>query len=285
MFSRWLFVAQREVPRTVARLGMLLAGIAVVIGAVFGVVLGLVAAGREIPGISADIADGIAGAHPPAMVVGYLLLAAMAIIEWLLGDKPAAGNRPGVIQMWLLFLAGLVLIVAFVFELDEQLAGPANGMMIVGVVMLLVRRRRELAPSAWKGSGTGVFPRLSLLFLIGYMALLTIIVAKFVGGDIDPDAMSPEDEGLLLAFDHVMFVGVMTMSLFGALASQLHGRVLSAFDRILLWGITIGVPGFATGLMLVERLPKRIFTPIMGTALLIGIGAYLWEMTTRPRSV
>jgi hypothetical protein len=34
--------------------------------------------------------------------------------------------------MWLLFLAGLVLIVAFVFELDEQLAGPANGRMIVG---------------------------------------------------------------------------------------------------------------------------------------------------------
>ena len=120
-FSRWLFTAQRDVPRTVGRLGMLLASVAVVIGAVFGIVLGLVTAGRDIPGVSADIADGIAGAHPPAMVVGFLLLAAMAIIEWLLGDKPAAGNRAGVIQMWLLFLSGLVLIVAFALVLAGRL--------------------------------------------------------------------------------------------------------------------------------------------------------------------
>ena len=284
IFSRWLFGAQKAVPRTVARLGMLLASVAVVIGAVFGIVLGLVTAGRDLPGISEDIADGIAGAHPPAMVVGFLLLAAMAIIEWLLGDKPAEGNRAGVIQMWLLFLAGLVLIVAFVFELDDALAGPANGMMIVGVVMLLVRRRKELAPSAWKGAGTGVFPRMSLAFLIAYMALLTIIVSKFISGEIDPDAMTPEDEGLLLAFDHLMFVGVMTMSLFGTFAAQLHGKTMSLIDKVVLWGITIGVPGFAVGLITLEQLPKRIFTPIMGTALLIGIAAYLKEMTAKAKT-
>lgn len=280
-FARWLFTAQKDVPRTVARLGMLLASVAVVIGAVFGIVLGLVTAGREIPGISEDIADGIAGAHPPAMVVGFLLLAAMAIIEWLLGDKPAEGNRAGVVQMWLLFLSGIVLTIAFVFELEDALAGPANLMMIVGVVMLLVRRRKQLAPSAWKGAGTGVFPRMSLTFLIGYMVLLTIIVSRFVSGSMDPDAMTPEDEGLLLAFDHLMFVGVMTMALFGTLAASLHGKAMAAIDKVILWGISIGVTGFATGLIMVEQLPKRIFTPIMGTALLLGIATYLKEITAK----
>jgi hypothetical protein len=278
LFSRWLFGAQKQVPRTVARLGMLLASVAVVIGAVFGIVLGLVTAGRDLPGISEDIADGIAGAHPPAMVIGFLLLAAMAIIEWLLGDKPAAGNRAGVIQMWLLFLAGLVLIVAFVFELDDALAGPANGMMIAGVVILLWRRRAELTPKAWKGAGTGVFPRMSLAFLVFYMVLLTILVAKFVSGEIDPDAMTPEDEGLLIAFDHVMFLGVMTLALFGTLAASLHGKAMTLIDRIVLWGVTVGVPGFAAGLIMVENLPKQIFTPIMGTALLIGIAGYVREI-------
>jgi predicted membrane protein len=122
---------------------------------------------------------------------------------------------------------------------------------------------------------------MSLAFLIGYMVLLTILVTKFVSGEIDPDALRPEDEGLLLAFDHVMFVGVMTMALFGTLAANLHGKALTLVDRIVLWGITIGVTGFAVGLITVESLPKQIFTPIMGTALLIGIASYLKDTAAR----
>lgn len=281
LFSRWTFSAQKSVPRTVARLGMRLASVAVVIGAVLGIILGLVTAGKDLPGISDDLATKLADAHPPAMVVGFLLLAAMAIIEWLLGDRPTEGNRAGVIQMWLLFGAGLLLTVAFLSGQEETLAGPANAAMIVAVVMLLVRRRADLAPAKWKSAGTGIFPRMSLVFLIGYLVLLTIIVAKFVSGSMDPDAMTPKDDGLLIALDHTMFLGVMTMSLFGTLAANLHGKTMSMIDKILLWGITIGVPGFVVGLITVEAIPKRIFTPIMGTALLIGIAAYLREISRK----
>lgn len=277
-FTRWMFQNQRQVPKTIARLGLLLSGIAVVIGAVFGIVLGVVTAGQEIPGLSEKLTDAIAEVHPPAMVVGFLLLAAMAMIEWLLGDRPAAGNRAGVIQMWLVFAAGLLLTVAFISGLEEELAGPANLAMIVGVVMLLVRRRRDLKPAAWKGSGTAWFPRTSLLFLLGYLVLLTVIVAKFVSGAMDPDAMTPEDDGLLVALDHMMFVGVMTTALFGALATTLHGKAMGVVDKILLGGVAIGLPGFVVGLITLEQLPKRIFTPIMGTALLIGIFGYLREV-------
>jgi hypothetical protein len=98
---------------------------------------------------------------------------------------------------------------------------------------------------------------------------------------MDPDAMTPKDDGLLIALDHTMFLGVMTMSLFGTLAANLHGKTMSMIDKILLWGITIGVPGFVVGLITVEAIPKRIFTPIMGTALLIGIAAYLREISRK----
>jgi hypothetical protein len=45
------------------------------------------------------------------------------------------------------------------------------------------------------------------------------------------------------------------------------------------WGVNIGIAGFAVGLLSQEALPKQIFTPIMGTALLIGIAAYLRDVT------
>jgi predicted membrane protein len=95
---------------------------------------------------------------------------------------------------------------------------------------------------------------------------------------MDPDAMTPDDEALIIALDHIMFIGVMTNALFGALAADLHGRTTAVADRILLWGVNIGIAGFAVGLLSQEALPKRIFTPIMGTALLIGIAAYLREV-------
>ena len=275
----WVIRSQRTVPRTVARLGFILAFVSMVIGAVLGILLGLATAGRDIPGISAETADALAGAHPVAMVIGFLILAAMAMIERLLGDRPTAGNRSGVIQMWLLFAGGVVANIAFISGLEDQLLGPANMAMIVGVIMLLVRRRADLKPSAWKGAGTGFFPRMSVVYLLAYLVLLTYIVSRFLSGAMDPDAMTPDDEALIIALDHVMFIGVMTNALFGALAADLHGRAAAVADRILLWGVNIGIAGFAVGLLSQEALPKQIFTPIMGTALLIGIAAYLRDVT------
>lgn len=273
-FLFWLFGAQKHVTRTVARLGFLLAFVSMVIGAVFGVILGLATAGKEVPGLSADTAEAVAEAHPPAMVVGFLILAALAMIEWLLGDRDAAGNRSGVVQMWLLFAAGILSIVAFIGDLVDQLLGPANLMMIVGVVMALVRHRASLKPAAWKGAGIGLYARFATLFLLGYLVLLTIIVARFVSGSMDPDAMTPSDEGLIIALDHSMFVGVMTATLFGALAAMRAGTALVLSDKVLLWGVNIGLVGFLIGLITTENIFKQIFTPLMGLALLHGIATY-----------
>jgi hypothetical protein len=95
LFSRWLFTARRRCsapwPDSECACQRRRDD-----WAVFGIVLGLVTAGRA-SGISEDIADGIAGAHPPAMVVGFLLLATMAIISgcWATAQQPGRSSRCG----------------------------------------------------------------------------------------------------------------------------------------------------------------------------------------------
>ncbi len=276
-FLVWLFKSNSTFDRpSVARLGLILAWISLLVGAVFGITLGIFTSQGEVPGLSDDTATAIADAHPPAMVIGFLILASMAIIEWLLaGDK---WSRSGATQMWLLFSAGILVNIGFVSGLEEELLGPANLLMIAGVVTLVVRFWDKVAPSGWRGAGTGVFPRMSVLFLVVYLVLGTILIVRIVSGVMDFDALTDAEFGLVLSFDHVMFIGVMTNLMFGVLASRLHVSALTAADRILLWGVNIGIAGFAVGLMTVTAAIKRTFTPIMGTALLIGIAAYVMEL-------
>ncbi len=60
-----------------ARLGLLLGWISLLIGAVFGVILGLYTSNGEVPGLDDETAARFADAHPPAMVIGYLLVAGL----------------------------------------------------------------------------------------------------------------------------------------------------------------------------------------------------------------
>ena len=201
------------------------------------------------------------------MVIGYLLVAAFATVEWLLHDK--AEGRAGFVQMWLLFVAGIVINIGFVSGKDEQLAGPANLMMIAAGLTMLWRSRAMLAPKGWRGSGVARFPRLALVFLVMYLVLLTVLVSWIVRDVIDFDALTESQKGLLLAFDHTMFIGVMTNVVFG----------------VLWWGVPIGLVGFDIGLITTSAVPKRIFAPIMGLSLLFALAVYLRELrasTTSP---
>lgn len=260
--------------RSVARLGLLLAWVSLLIGAVLGVMLGIYTAKGEIPGLSDKTAASFADAHPPAMVIGFLILAAMAVIEWSFrGNR--SWTKAGATQMWLLFTAGVIVNVGFVSGQEEALLGPANLLMIAGVVMLVVRSWQQLSPAGWRGAGTGVYPRMSSLFLVVYLILGTVLIGLVISGSIDFDALTDGQEGLLLTFDHSMFVGVMTSLLLGVVATRTRGTSLGGIDKVVLWGLYVGLITFGIGLITVQAVPKRIGTPIMGTALLIGIGAYV----------
>lgn len=280
-FAVWLFTANRDAEgSSVARLGLLLSWVSLLIGSVLGVLLGIYTSQGKIPGIDDDTAAAVAEGHPPAMVIGFLILAAMAVIEWLLRHhSPWADNKWGVAQMWILFAAGVLANVGFIAQLEEELLGPANLLMIIGVVIMVARYRTELRPSGWKGVGTGAFARISSLFLVVYLILGTVLIARVISGAMDFDALTEAEFGLVLAFDHSMFIGVMTNLLFGVIAYGLLQRSeIRTVDRILLWGVNLGIIGFVIGLLTVSPILKRLSTPIMGTALLIGIGIYISEI-------
>ena len=259
-----------------ARLGLLLGWISLLIGAVFGVILGLYTSNGNVPGLDDQTAARFADAHPPAMVIGYLLVAGFAVVEWLLHDDDE--GRAGFVQMWLLFVAGIIINIAFVTGKDDQLAGPANLLMIAAGLTLLWRSRSMLAPGGWRGAGVARFPRFAMVFLVVYLVLLTVLVSWIVRGVIEFDALTESQEGLLLAFDHTMFIGVMTNVMFGVLATRLASPLTALANKVLWWGVNLGLAGFALGLITTTAVLKQIFAPIMGASLLFALVIYLREL-------
>lgn len=261
-----------------ARLGILLAWISLLIGSAFGIILGLFTSNGSVPGLDDDTAARFADAHPPAMVIGYLLVAAFAVIEWLLHDGKA--GRAGYVQMWLLFAAGVIVNVGFVTGNDEQLVGPANVMMIAAGFIMLWRSRAMLTLNGWRGSPATRFPLLALLFLVAYLVLLTVLVSWIIQDAVDFDALTESQDGLLITFDHAMFVGVITNVLFGVMATRLDTPRTALANRVLWWGLPVGLTGFGIGLITTSATPKRIFAPIMGLSLIFALSVYVRELVT-----
>lgn len=278
----WMFVwalrQKRGKSWDVAELGLGLALLFLVIGAVLGVLLGLQLAGTEI--VAAENADRLGSAHPAAMVIGYVVLAAVALVEWLIrkGTVPKLSeSRAGMIQMILIFLAGVLGLVGFLID-NEMLLQLNVPLEVVGLIILLVRLRSFLAPSQWGGSIVEAMPRVAVIGLLVGIALLAYVVSLFVGG-----SEFEEIEHWLIALDHVNFVAVVTNLIFAmmALASQVTERA----NRIIFWGTNVGIAGFVAGLVSENATLKRIFTPILGLALLFGIYTYLTADEAEPARV
>ena len=274
----WVLRRKRGKSWDVAEFGLGLALLFLVIGAVLGVLLGLQLAGTEI--VSAENADRLGGAHPAAMVIGYVILAAVALIEWLIhkGAAPKLSeSRAGMIQMLLIFLAGLLGLVGFLLDNDMllQLNVPLE---VVGLIILLVRLRSFLAPSHWGGSIVEAMPRTAVIGLVVGVGLLAYVVSLFVGG-----SEVEEIEHWLIALDHVNFIAVVTNLIFAmmAMASSVSERA----NRIIFWGANIGVTGFVAGLVSENAILKRVFTPILGLALLYAIVTYLTADDAQPARV
>jgi predicted membrane protein len=76
---------------------------------------------------------------------------------------------------------------------------------------------------------------------------------------------------------------VMTNLIFAMMA--VASVVSEAANRIIYWGANIGVLGFAVGIFTENSTLKRIFTPILGLALLYGIYTYLTARDSDVREV
>jgi len=271
----WVLRAHRGKVWTVSEYGMALALLFLVIGAVLGVLLGLQLAEVEI--VPAENADSLGEAHPAAMVVGYVILAAVAMVEWLLRDGKAPSTseaRAGVVQMSLIFLAGVLGMLGLL--LDNAAMLQANvPLEVIGLIILIWRLRSFLAPSQWGGSVPGLMARTSIVGLILGVALLGYVVSLFV-------AETPFEEVApwLVAMDHINFIMVMTNLIFAMMA--MASAVSDTANRIIYWGANTGVLGFAVGIFTENATLKRIFTPILGLSLLFGIYTYLTAKEARP---
>ncbi|MGA7269696.1 MAG: hypothetical protein WB239_01365 [Acidimicrobiia bacterium] len=268
----WVWARYRTSSRTVSQLAILLATISLGIGAVLGVLLGLFIAQGSLPGLSNETASSLAGAHPPAMLIGYLILAGVAVTEWLL-EGPE--GRSGRIVAWSLFGSGILINISFIFEIDA-LVQIASALEVVAVVMFIVRMWSRLKPASW-GTGDGQdFARMSVVFLAVGIGLLVYLVQLFVSGQLDPET-GEGPVGVLLAFDHTMFIGVMTNALF-AVAQRLSGV---RANPAVLWGVNGGLVIFLVGLVADSALLKRIGAPIMGAALLFAVYWFFRQLMVR----
>ncbi len=278
----WMFVwalrHKRGESWDVAEYGLALALLFLVIGAVLGVLLGLQLAGTEV--VAAENADRLGSAHPAAMVIGYVVLAAVALVEWLIrkGSVPKLSeSRAGMIQMTLIFLAGVLGLIGFLVD-NEMLLQLNVPLEVIGLVILLVRLRHFLAPSQWGGSIVEAMPRVSVIGLLVGIGLLAYVVSLFVGG-----AEFEEIEHWLIALDHVNFILVVTNLIFAMMA--VASNVSESANRVIFWGTNVGIAGFVAGLVAQNATLKRIFTPILGLALLYGIFTYLTAKDAQPSEV
>ena len=265
----WVLRSHRGKKWTVTEYGMALALLFLVIGAVLGVALGLQLAEIEI--VSPENADALGGAHPAAMVVGYVILSGVALVEWLIrgGRGPSLGeSKAGAVQMTLIFLAGLLAMLGVLLDNDAMLQANVP-LEVIGLLILVWRLRSFLAPSQWGGTLPGTMARTAVLGLIVGVALFTYVVSLFVSGADFEDEIIP----VLVAVDHINFIMVMTNLIFAMMASA--SLVSTAANRLIYWGMNIGVAGFAVGLFTETAEVKRVFTPILGLSLLYGIYTYL----------
>lgn len=260
-FAVWTFGVRAGQTLTVPKLSMLLAQVNLVIGGVLGVILGLMLSGVL------DLSDGMQGAHPAMMVVGYLILAGVAIDEQLLGGQGTEElTRGGRWQAWLFFLAGIFLAIGILFDV-MPLLGLNLLFEVIGVGIVLVRHRSRLASVGWGTPSPARFASASVLFLIPALVILGYVIARY-SEDIEATPAR-----VLLALDHATFIGILTNAIFGMLfvATASRREVWAWADQVVFWAINLGVVGFVIGLLADAAEIKRVATPIMGAGILLGL--------------
>jgi hypothetical protein len=268
----WLLVwVVRAVPggtMTVPKLSLLLSIVSLFIGAVLGVLLGLQIAGTDLVG--GEVGDRIGQAHPNTMTIGFVILAGLGITEWLLRSgsaRPIRQEKAGVVQVSLFFLAGVVIIVGILGDI-EGLAETGGALQVVGLFIFLPRVAKDLAPARWRESIPGLYARLAVVGLVASVALLVLLIAEFTSGKPFPEFVH-----VLLAYDHNNFILVMTNIILGMMAASVV--VPDRVNRWIIAGVNIGAVGFIVGLLAQSDVLKRIFTPILGVALLWAIWTYV----------
>ncbi len=268
----WCLMAGRSSTWTVPRWSFIAGLVTLIVGGSVGVVWQLqLASGQRL--LLGDTIE----AHVTAMAISYLVIVAMGVVEWrLLGDRPA--SRLGLAQVGLLFAGGLFLSLGLLVGLSiDVVSGPYLLAELIAVVIFIARVWRPVLRVRWLDVDGRRHVALAAVFIPIDIAILLYLIVALVTGSYGPPGEMPDlaaiPSWLIFSLDHAIFIGVMTNLVIGLLAAR---TVAASFgsrwaDEIAFWGINVGMVGFVIGLALDEATLKRIFSPIMGTSILVAL--------------
>ena len=282
-------IGRLEIPKLSVLFGLT----TLVIGSTIGVTVQvLLATGNALP-TNVDLV----GAHASAQTGGYLVLVAAGFAEWQLAG---GGKRSmlGLVQVYLLFVGGLVLAVSILLAsflgqaLSQALPGIATLMTLAGIIIVAVRFGRAAIAAPWMTATGTRHIAIAVPFLALAVVLQAILVQQFISSQGDFSKISI---GLLHALDHSYFIGVMTNILFGAIlvTSGDRPRVWPWADHVIFFGLNLGAAAFIAVLLTVGSgegakpftHPVAFVAPIMGLAALLGIATYLMRLMGAPAAL
>lgn len=256
-FLVWLVAQAPNVVLSVPRLGVLAAVATLAIGAVLGVLLGL-----ELAGTIDFLPDGAYDAHPSAMVVGFLIPMGMALAEWRLAPElvEVAADRAGRAQIAAPFVGGVLLMTGALFDVTPLIA-LSLPLEIAGIVVLVRRLRGPISLVDWARGRWERGSVATVAFLVANIALLAYVIGRYKG------QVDDAPQRLILALDHMMFIGVMTNSMFGLVDAAVRHHRWPRADHWVFWAMNTGLVVFALGLLADATALKRTGAPVMGTAI------------------
>jgi hypothetical protein len=237
-------------------------------GAVIGVLIQIqLATGRNLFPGSADAI----GAHAGTMVFSYLILVAMGLLEWrLLGLRRT--SRSGLVQIGGLFGGGLLLALTLLL-LDQSAVQAVGGIYLLVELVAVVIFAVRVLPTALRIDWRMATPTRHLATSAGLVIVATAIFLYVVFLFISTGDPSKIPAGVLVASDHAAFIGVVTNLTLGlglALGADRADRWRWA-DQPVYWGMNLGLIVFLLGLIAGSPELKRIGSPIMGIAILVGL--------------
>jgi len=295
----WWFVytragAQGGIGRLdIPKLSVLLGLTTLVVGSTLGVTVQvLLATSTAIPA-TVDLV----GAHASAQSGGYLVLIAAGFAEWQLSGGGKRGTL-GLVQVYLLFVGGLVLAVSLLLSpvlpqaAAQGLPAVATVLTLAGVVIVAVRFGRVAIAAPWMAATGTRHIAIAVAFLVLAVILQALLVQQLVAAQGDFTKVSP---GLVHALDHSYFIGVMTNSIFGAIlvTSADRPRLWPWADHVIFWGLNLGAAAFIAVLLTVGTgegakpftHPVSFVAPIMGLSALLGIATYLMRLMGSPAAL
>jgi hypothetical protein len=259
----WIFGAARSTVLSVPRLGILAAVLTLTLGGLLGVLLGvMLATGNDIlPG------DAYAS-HPATMVIGFLIPVGMALAEMSIRPEllEQRVTRAGWLQIGLPFIGGICVTIGLLAD-SAPLVSVSLPFEIIGVGIFVARMWPRLGEVYRDAGSPGFVASPTVLWIVLNIVMFIYLIARFQG---DFDKVR---EGLILALDHMMFIGVMSNALF-ALVRWATPAVKASSVRVLHYAMNIGLAGFILGLLADTAILKQISTPIMGLGILHGIALF-----------